>query len=89
MKYAVSYFCGSALAGFKPVPYSGEVRLVGGTFLSEGVVEIYLNGKWRRVCSENISSVEANVICWNLGYDSAVSWYVTAMCVLHISVMFC
>ncbi|XP_065884217.1 scavenger receptor cysteine-rich type 1 protein M130-like isoform X2 [Dysidea avara] len=61
-------------SGFKPLPYSGEVRLVGGTFLSEGQVEIYLNGQWGRVCSENISSVEANVICRHLGYDSAVSW---------------
>ena len=57
------------------------MRLVGGTFLSEGQVEIYLNGQWGRVCSNNISDVEADVICRHLGYDSAMMWYVTMTCV--------
>ena len=63
------------LAEWKPQPYSGQIRLVGGTAVSEGLVQMYLNGEWGRVCSENnISSNEANVICRQLGYDSAVSY---------------
>ena len=62
------------LAQWKGQPYSGEIRLVGGTSFSEGHVEIYLNGEWGRVCSDRMSSKEANVICRQLGYDSAVSY---------------
>ena len=42
--------------------------------MSEGLVQMYLNGEWGRVCSDNITSYEANVICRQLGYDSAVSY---------------
>ena len=62
------------LAEWKPRPYSGEIRLSGGTTVSEGNVEIYLNGQWGRVCSDRMSSDEANVICRQLGYDSAVAY---------------
>ena len=62
------------LADWKPWPYSGEVRLVGGTSMSEGYVEMYLNGEWGRVCSDSMSGDEANVICKQLGYDSAISY---------------
>ena len=62
------------LADRKPQPYSGEIRLVGGTTVSQGLVHMYLNGQWGRVCSDNITSDEANVMCRQLGYDSAVSY---------------
>ena len=42
--------------------------------MSEGFVEIYLNGEWGRVCSDRMSGDEANVICRQLGYNSAVSY---------------
>ena len=73
------------LADWKPWPYSGEIRLVGGTSASEGYVEMYLNGEWGRVCSDSMSSDEADVICRQLGYDSAVSYtpkYVYFMIIL-------
>ena len=68
----VSYYM--YIAEWKPWPYSGEIRLVGGTTASEGYVEIYLNGEWGRVCSDNVSDDAANVICRQLGYTSAVSY---------------
>ena len=71
MSYNVMFL----LADWKPWPYSGEIRLVGGVTASEGHVEIYLNGEWGRVCSDNsMTGDEANVICSQLGYDSAVSY---------------
>jgi len=43
--------------------------------VSEGLVQMYLNGEWGRVCSDsNISRNEADVMCRQLGYDSAVSY---------------
>ena len=35
---------------------------------------MYLNGEWGRICSDSMSGDEANVICRQLGYDSAVSY---------------
>ena len=67
-------YYGILLAEWKPWPYSGEIRLVGGTSVSEGYVEMYLNGEWGRVCSDSMSGDEANVICRQLGYNSAVSY---------------
>ena len=64
-------------ADWKPWPYSGETRLVGGITASEGLVEIYLNGEWGRVCSSSdngMTNDEADVICKQLGYHSAVSY---------------
>ena len=46
--------------------------MVGGTSASEGYVEMYLNGEWGRICSDNMSGDEANVICRQLGYESAL-----------------
>ena len=42
--------------------------------MSEGYVEMYLNGEWGRVCSDSITSNEANAICRQLGYGSALSY---------------
>ena len=59
---------------------------MGGATASEGYVEIYLNGEWGRVCSDEMGIDEANVICKQLGYDSAEAYtprYVCTMYLLH------
>ena len=76
------------LADWKPQPYSGEIRLVGGTTMSEGHVEIYFNGKWGRVCSDNVNDDAANVICRQLGYTSAVSYTPRYIIVLYCTYIF-
>jgi len=47
----------------------GEVRLVGGTTVSEGTVEICFNNAWGTICHSSWGSVDANVICKQLGYQ--------------------
>jgi len=44
------------------------VRLYGGSKPSEGVIEVFNNGKWDRVCDQNFTKEDAMVICRSLGY---------------------
>ena len=54
-------------------PYNGMVRLTGGNFISEGLVEVYCNGQWGTVCDDGFSSDDANTVCKQLGYSRAVN----------------
>ena len=47
-----------------------DVRLIGGQRLSEGRVEICLEGQWGTVCDNSWGSNDAQVACRQLGYPS-------------------
>ena len=51
------------------IPFSGMIRLQGGTFSSQGRVEVYCNGQWGTICNEDFDSSDATTLCNKLGYD--------------------
>jgi len=50
---------------------TGAIRLVGGTSVAEGRVEICYNGVYGTVCDDEWSTPDAQVVCRQLGYSTA------------------
>ena len=48
---------------------SGDIRLVGGTTIFEGRVEVCVNETWGTVCDEMWGVRDANVACRQLGFQ--------------------
>lgn len=47
----------------------GDIRLLDGRVLNEGIVEVCLSGRWKTVCDNSWSDSEAKVVCKQLGYS--------------------
>ena len=50
-------------------PYTGQIRLVDGSFPSQGRVEVYCSGQWGTVCDDSFGNNEAITVCQQLGYN--------------------
>ena len=54
--------------------YEGQVRLLNGSYQSNGLLEVYLNKKWGTVCIEKFTNLIADITCRQLGYTNALSY---------------
>ena len=53
-------------------PYPGMIRLQGGNYSNEGVVEVYCDGEWGTICGDHsLTSSESEAICNQLGYRTS------------------
>ena len=48
----------------------GDVRLANGSSAQEGRVEVCINGSYGTICDDKWSSLDASVVCRQLGFTS-------------------
>ena len=65
----ISYICTDITRIWNSNPYSGMIRLQGGTNSNQGRVEVYCNGQWGTICDDGFGSTDAESICKQLGYN--------------------
>ena len=62
-------FCTDSTRIWNNSPFSGMIRLQGGSYSNQGRVEVYCNGQWGTICDDGFGYTEAWTICKQLGYN--------------------
>ena len=60
------HFCSDTTRIWNSNPYSGMIRLQGGSYSNQGRVEVYCNGQWGTICDDGFGSTDAQTICKQL-----------------------
>ena len=60
-------------------PYSGQLRIVKGTYSNQGRLEVYCNRHWGTVCDDSFGVTEATVACRQLGYSNYFRYSYTSI----------
>ena len=55
-------------------PFSLQLRLQDGDYVTEGRVEAYCSGRWGTVCDDFISFTYTDTICRQLGYTESYAY---------------
>ena len=63
---------------------NGDVRLVGGSTVNEGNVQICYYNAWGSICDDYWGRSDSNVICRQLGFRSYGIYLYTGMFILFI-----
>ena len=79
------YYCDVTLVTGMMKPsefYIGQLRLYNGSYRSQGLLQVYLNGEWGTVClsTDYFTEEIANIACRQLGYTNVAKfgrydWY--------------
>ena len=66
-------------------PFPGDIRLTGGNYSNEGLLEVYCNGEWGTVCDNSFSNTDARVACRQLGYNNYTGYDHLSLYVFFLS----
>ena len=65
----------------------GDIRLEGSTLEEEGRVEVCMNEDWGTVCGDSFTTVDANVVCAQLGYSRYSELYISHLILKNCNVI--